>query len=115
MNDIGVILITTAISSGICCLIWLNSHFTLRCRSIALEAIRDYNIDQYMILGRDKWERLKYENVLRKYTYTWFSPIKDYKSVIKPKYQVILADYYENAKKFHEDEKPNKYPELEDK
>lgn len=39
----------------------LNNRDTLRCRAIALDAIRDYNIDNYMLDGRENWDRIKYE------------------------------------------------------
>ena len=64
----------------------LNNRDTLRCRTIALEAIRDYNIDNYMLGGRENWERLKYERVMWSYTHTWFALKKDAKAVIRPEY-----------------------------
>lgn len=78
----------------------LNNRDTLRCRVYALDAIRDYNIDQYFILGREKWKRIKYESVMQPYSYTWFSLKKDAKSVIRPEYLDELEIYFKNAKRF---------------
>ena len=47
-------------------LFMLNNRDTLRCRILALDAIRDYNIDGYILDGRDKWKRLNYEKVKRR-------------------------------------------------
>lgn len=81
----------------------LNNRDTLRCRTIALEAIRDYNIDNYMLDGRENWERLKYERVMWPYTHTWFALKKDAKAVIRPEYLEELEKYYKFAEKFHKD------------
>lgn len=62
----------------------LNNRDTLRCRVYALDAIKDYNIDQYVIYGRDNWKRLSYEKVMQSYTYTWFSLVKNAEAAIKP-------------------------------
>lgn len=78
----------------------LNNRDTLRCRILALDAIRDYNIDGYVIDGRDKWKRLNYEKVMQPYVYTWFSLVKNAEAAIKPKYLDKLGIYFENAKKF---------------
>lgn len=78
----------------------LNNRDTLRCRILALDAIRDYNIDGYVIDGREKWKRLNYEKVMQPYVYTWFSLVKNAESVIRPQYLDRLTIYFENAKKF---------------
>lgn len=62
----------------------LNNRDTFRCRVYALDAIRDYNIDQYVLYGRDNWKRLNYEKVMQSYTYTWFSLVKNAEAAIKP-------------------------------
>lgn len=81
-------------------LFMLNNRDTLRCRILALDAIRDYNIDGYVIDGRDKWKRLSYEKVMQSYVYTWFSLVKDANAAIRPEYIGRLGIYFENAKKF---------------
>lgn len=114
LNNTVVFIVTTALSVGITIAFGINFRHTLRCRSIALEAIRDYNIDQYILKGRDNWKRLKYENVLQSYSHTWFALKKDAAAAIKPQYLERLDSYFKYASKFHEDEKPNHYEELED-
>lgn len=81
-------------------LFMLNNRDTLRCRIIALDAIRDYNIDGYVLDGRDNWKRLSYEKVMQPYSYTWFAFVKNAEAAIKPQYLDRLGIYFENAKKF---------------
>ena len=85
---------------AVACLFMLNNRDTLRCRILALDAIRDYNIDGYVLYGRDKWNRLNYEKVMQPYSYTWFAFVKNAESVIRPQYLDVLRIYFENAKKF---------------
>lgn len=88
------------IAMAVAYLFMLNNRDTLRCRILALDAIRDYNIDGYVLYGRDKWKRLNYEKVMQPYSYTWFAFVKNAEAVIRPQYLDKLGIYFENAKKF---------------
>lgn len=85
---------------GVAYLFMLNNRDTLRCRIIALDAIRDYNIDGYVLYGRENWNRLNYEKVMQPYSHTWFAFVKNAEAVIRPQYLDSLGIYFENAKKF---------------
>ena len=81
-------------------LFMLNNRDTLRCRILALDAIRDYNIDGYILDVICDMNGLHDEIVMLPYSYIGFAFVKNAEAVIRPQYLDVLGIYFENAKKF---------------
>lgn len=94
------IIVEVCVIIGVFMLFILNNTHTLECRLTALEAIRDYNIDQYVLYGRENWNRLKYEKVMQPYAHTWFAFVKDASAAIRPEYLEKLDTYFYYSGKF---------------